>query len=633
MKTILTATALILVLALPVLAGETLPAQAQRIWAPTGDLIGLQNHATATLIINDDHGDQAKAAEDWSILGDTFGYGLFGYHQTSDSSHQLTVRGDGGNVEGNGLAGNFGLWSSSPGKYSVRLLYSKHDHYYDRDSEMRNPSFPYPPPPPELPCTPHLDWRRGRLDLKWHLSSAFDVNFGLADMRRSGKKTSLLRGFPNRGDSPPGVQFQDMKQYEIYLGGTFQTGRFASELQLALRDSDNKRDYWDLHTYDDEQKTYRASLDAAYDVSDVTRLAAYGSLASLELKGNETWSTRDGRTDGTVESSVGLLAVQSRLGRKTNLQASARFEGLQKETQIDEAGSVLYAGNRDHTRQDYRLVLGNTSVPRTRMRLQYRFTTANMDDITTEGGLADDPAAARHQHQDEDRTSHNLDFRSRTNLSRAVKLKIGVNYRTLDVDQKVTGSWYGTLGDHERDRLNWTVALKTRPHPNVPVDLGYQGVDQTFKRTEGEVAETTWQANRFFLNVNWIANARFSMYGMFNYGREVYELTGVADPAAGFGAYEYDGETLRFVPGAVLHITNAVQLDGMWEGIRYENTGDVTNTLNPVKADHNRTLLRLRWQASDKLAATAAYRRNDFTENRWDNYIQDLWSFSVSGVF
>ena len=51
MKTILTTTALILVLASPVLAGETLPAQAQRIWAPTGDLIGLQNHATATLVI------------------------------------------------------------------------------------------------------------------------------------------------------------------------------------------------------------------------------------------------------------------------------------------------------------------------------------------------------------------------------------------------------------------------------------------------------------------------------------------------------------------------------------------------------------------------------------------------------
>ncbi len=32
----------------------------------------------------------------------TFGYGLFNYHHTSDASHQLTVRGDGGNVAGSG---------------------------------------------------------------------------------------------------------------------------------------------------------------------------------------------------------------------------------------------------------------------------------------------------------------------------------------------------------------------------------------------------------------------------------------------------------------------------------------------------------------------------------------------------
>ena len=626
MKTILTTTALILVLALPVLAGETLPAQAQRIWAPTGDLIGLQNHATATLIINDDHGDEAKAAEDWSILGKTFGYGLFGYHQTSDSSHQLTVRGDGGNVEGGGLSGNIGLWSSTPGKYSVRLLYNRHSQFYDRDSEMRSPNFPYPPPPPEIPDLPSLDWRRGRLDLRWHLSSAFDVTFGLADLRRNGSKSSLARG--SIGETPPGVQRIDGKQYEIYLGGTFRTGRFGSELRFALRDSDIKRELVGIHDYDDERKSYRASLDATYDVGNVMRLAAYGAYNNLELKGREIWGSGDGATDSNSKNTVGQLAFQSRLWRKANLLVSARFDGLKNESRIDDATGALFAGDRDRTRQDYRVALNNTWVPSTRMRLQYRYTNADLE------GTTFDPDAGNTQRLDEQRKRHDLGFRSRTNLSRALKLKLGIRYNKLDVDQAASGDqWYGILGDHERARLNWTVALKTRPHPNVPVDLGYQGVNQNFKRTEGDVSETTWKANRLFLNVNWIANARFSMYGMVNYGTETYELTGVADPVGGHGAYEYDGGTLRFVPGAVLHITNAVELEGMWEGIRYENTGDVTSTLNPVKADHDRAMLRLRWQASDKLAATATYRRNAFAENRWDNYIQDLWSFSVSGVF
>ena len=66
MKTILTLTALMLVLAMAAPAGAGLPAQAQRIWAPDGDLISLdQNHATATLLINDDHAgwlDEIEAA-------------------------------------------------------------------------------------------------------------------------------------------------------------------------------------------------------------------------------------------------------------------------------------------------------------------------------------------------------------------------------------------------------------------------------------------------------------------------------------------------------------------------------------------------------------------------------------------
>ena len=157
MKKTLNLTALILVLAATAQAGPSLPAQAQRIWSPDGDLIGLDNHATATLLINDDHGAEDNAAEDWAIYGKTFGYGLFNYHTVSEGSHHLTVRGDGGNVEGSGLAGNIGLWSSQPGKYRARLIYNKHDHYYDTNSELRNPSFPFPPEPPALPAIPHLE--------------------------------------------------------------------------------------------------------------------------------------------------------------------------------------------------------------------------------------------------------------------------------------------------------------------------------------------------------------------------------------------------------------------------------------------------------------------------------------------
>jgi hypothetical protein len=145
--------------------------------------------------------------------------------------------------------------------------------------------------------------------------------------------------------------------------------------------------------------------------------------------------------------------------------------------------------------------------------------------------------------------------------------------------------------------------------------------------------ETTWQANRLFANLNWQAERRLTVYGMVSYGKETYELVGVQDPAAGAGAFNYDGATLRFMPGAVLRLSRCLQLEGMYEGIRFENTGHESAQLDAVKADHDRILLRLRWQASERYAAAFTYRRNEFDENRWDDYIQDLYAVSVSGRF
>ena len=51
----------LLAFALPAVAEETvdLPAQAERIWAPTGDLIGLDDNGTATFQSKDPHGNEA----------------------------------------------------------------------------------------------------------------------------------------------------------------------------------------------------------------------------------------------------------------------------------------------------------------------------------------------------------------------------------------------------------------------------------------------------------------------------------------------------------------------------------------------------------------------------------------------
>jgi len=638
MKTIKTTTALILVLALAgsAAAGQ-LPAQAQRIWAPTGDIIGLQSHGTLSFLVNDQLGDTAKFAEDWSTYGETMGTGLYGYHRITDTSHEILSRGYGGNLEGSGFTGDVGVWSTAPGTYAAGVTYSTHHLYYDRDVELRSPGFPLPPAPPALGFDPRLQWTHGRLDLRFHVADGLDVRGGFIDLRRDGRKASLLRD--GTAVAPPAVLTVDTAIYEVWAGVAFEKGRFGSDLKLAYRGSDGTRAYGDRHDYDDERRDFRASLDATYDVATATRVFAHGTLARLEHEGTENWDGRTGAIDGDTEHAIGQLAFMTRVGEKTTVRAAARFQNEDSEVRVDEGADILHASERDRSRQDYRLNVATTALPRTHLRLQYRWGKSDLDEIVARDGLPGAPQMGDNQSVDEERTRQDLALRARTPLSRQVKLDLQLRWTTLEVDQQ--RAWdtagddplFGILGDHERDRIAWDVAVKTRPARNLPVDFGYQGRDQTLERTGDTGTETAWNAHRLFVNANWLVGPRLTVYGMVTYGKESHELSAADDPAAGFAAFDYEGKTLRFVPGAVVQLTRCIRLEGMYEGIRYENTGNESDRLVPVEADHDRMLARVHWQATERYAASFTYRRNEFDENRWDDYIQDLYAISVTGRF
>ena len=68
MKTTTKPFALTLALLIPLgAAADALPAPAVRIWAPDGDLVGMENHATGTFQVLYPHGDDAKRGEDWQL--------------------------------------------------------------------------------------------------------------------------------------------------------------------------------------------------------------------------------------------------------------------------------------------------------------------------------------------------------------------------------------------------------------------------------------------------------------------------------------------------------------------------------------------------------------------------------------
>ncbi len=637
MKITLTTTALVLVFALPLCAAaDELPAQTQRIWAPAGDEIGLASHATAGMLINDGYGDDAKAAEDWSLLGDSFGFGLFSYLRRAESGHLLLLRGFGGDLEGSGLGGDVELRAGAPGVYGARLTYSAHDNYSDRDSEMRSPVFPYPPAPPALAATPHLSWQRGVFASRYQLSGGTQIQGGVSDLRRDGSKASLLRGAS--GNAAPQEQAVDSRVTEIWVGGTDDRGPLSTELRLSYQTSDDVREYAERHTHDADRKLYQGRLAMAYDLSQAFRLFLHGGMTRLESQGDEGWAA--GRTaahDGDTDTQVGQLALTTRVGKTTAVNASVRISAQQSDIRLDENQSILYAADRTRDRTDVRLAIANADLPDTRVRLQYRFSKTIQEDVTAQGDRPDWTPEDT-QTLDQDVIRNDLALQSRTRLSRHTRLKLGLRYTSVDVeqDQTWTGSgadWYGVLGDHQRTRLAWDAALQLAPRRGLPVEIGYQGRDQTLERTAAGGVETIWQANRLFANVNWLASRFLTLYGMVSYGKETYELVGVQDPTAGMAAFNHDGTTVRLVPGAMLHLTRSVQFEGIYEGIWHENTGHETAQLAAVEADHERMLLRLRWQATERLAAAVTYRRNEFDENRWDDYIQDLYAVSISGRF
>ncbi len=391
MKTIMTTLALILALGLTPAMADELPAAAQRIWAPAGDEIGTTNHLTATGVRNDDHGDTARAAQDEGVKGDWMGQGLFGWFKQDEDGHRLMARGLLGNTEGGGLAGDGLVSKTSPGIYAVKVTYHAHDLFYDRDSELRNPVFPIVVPA-ELTFTPHLDWRRGRVDVRYHMSSGFDLYAGADDMRREGRKSSRL------GKNPPNVQTLDTQAGSFWLGGVCKVGDLGADLKLAYDTTDDTRAYATGHAYESQRDRYSANLDAAYDASARVRLVAAGRWSRLEHTGTEMGVAAAGRVDGDTDSAAYQLGAISRLGKATTVRLSARFDTHDTEASTVDVADVLYAADRERDRQQYSLVVGNRSLPRTNLQLRYRYSNGDETEALAQDGRPTDASAAPAAH-------------------------------------------------------------------------------------------------------------------------------------------------------------------------------------------------------------------------------------------
>lgn len=638
MKTTRIAIAISLVLAItPVWTAPAgaadLPAQAQRIWAPTGDEIGLFNHLTGSWQVVDRYGDRAKLAEDWQLGEKYAAQGLIGLRHVGPCGNILTLRGFGTTEASGDLNGSVLLGLSRPGRFTFTAEHRGFDFFYDRDRELRSPGFPAPPAPPELADTPRLDWSRCDANFKYHVMDGLNLTVAATTQTRDGDKSSLAGG-----GALPAVKSYATDADELRLGGVFQRDAFAADVLVRLGEADGTRTRGDGFAAKDDQKRYEGRLTATYDLSANTRVLANGALYRLESTPEETRGDAVVPMDGDTDVRTAQLGLLQRLAPGLNLRLAAMVQSQDTEAWAGDRYDIAQGVDRERTRQEYRVGLSHTGLPRTALKLQYRYRTTDLDESVGLGGLPgfDDPTSV--QTQDQERTAQDVAFSARYAFSASVKLKARVTWKSEEVTETVAWTtpsddpFLPVIGDFTRDRLDWQVSVPCRLGRTVLLDLGHQGIAQTYEVTD-DGTETTWDAARGFANLNWLPTGRLTVYGTAAVGIEKYEIAGGLAPAAGFAPFNYEGTTMRLTPGATLQLSSRWSLEGMYEFVTFTEDADESSAIAALESDHDRLLARARCQVNDVAAFTVTYQRREFDENRWDDTIHDLYAASFSARF
>jgi len=606
-----------------------LPAQEARIWAPTGDLIGLENHATVTGTSRDPHGSQIKYAEDWQQEDDQMFGGLFAFRQVYENGRTLLLRGLGESGKGT-FAGRFTMRGRRPGKCGVDIDIRNFHNFYDATSEMRAVSYGLPPAPPAMDPAASMDWRHSKLDFRYNLAKGLGVELGFRRMCRDGDKASLLSGAT--GLVVPTRKAFDTEMNEFGGALTFNTPKLALKAGGLYRASEGDRAVGE-HTYSDDQTLFRANLEARYHLGSKTSLLGMASSSKLEAQNSETYGGSVYAPDGEATGTTGRLGAITRLGQGTVGRVSIGIRSLDTDNQTDLAGAIDAVTSRERSGMDFHAGLTNTALRKTRIRLDYKLRANEMDETTEAGGET--------QTIDQKKTDHrlNLKLQRRFNSKTSLNLRAGYRMQSVEQDNDWTGpdALFYVMGDRDVSDLKLRADLKMRPSPKVRLTVGGMVQSRNFQREDEDDAandvETKTSRTHGFLGLNVFASERVTFLGHVSYGKEKHELDEGPVSETGMAPLTYEGSTLRFAPGVMVKLTEKLSVEGHYEGVRFEDPGDQADDVHTLNSDLDRMLLRCGYRLKENLKVSATYRRHEFDENRWDDYIMDLYSLSLSGKF
>lgn len=620
-------------------ADDSRPVEIARSWAPEGDLIGLENHWAAGFTVLDQYGSESKSLEDWQLGEQYSGSGLFTYRKAIGEDMRLFVSGYGTNQDGLDLTGRFHFKANCIGKRTLKVNHRGYNYFSDATSELRSIAFAAGPVPAALDTETGLSWCRNDASLRYHLNSKVDVNLGFLRSKRVGAKGSLLRA--GTAASAPGLKSFDTDIKAFWWGGALALGNLATDLQMSVRVSEGQRDLDDRHLTTDDQTLFSTRIRATYDLDPKTRLLGNYTNSNLESNGIETVAAGTYTPDTKATTNAGQFGVVRKLGTSTSVSATANLRSQTIESQTNEDGIAAQLTDRDRTSQDYRVAVRYTGLKKAKLDAYYRYKASDLDGVTTAGAnvLAGDAVEGDSQTTAAEKTRQELSLKGRYRFNKKATVKARLVWRSDEVTQTETWDttgdepWFFWMGDRKTDQLNWRMSLQTRPRRGLGLDLGHQIIDQKFERQGTVTTETSWKTQRGFAAANWRLHDRLTVHGNVSLGIDTFELTGGPVGDGVLGNQTYDGTTWRFAPGAVIQVSKKLQLEALYEGVRFEDKGDDPDGLTLLNTDYDRTTLRARYRVMEKASLAASYRRYEFDENRWDDTINDIYTLSLSGSF
>jgi hypothetical protein len=621
MKMTKTMTLLVLITALLMAATATRAQQEYRIWAPTGDLVGQENHGTVTMGVLDDYGFGPKYAEDWQLSNKFNGSLLQSWHTIGENSQLMSLRSYGRTALDGRLNGHATYNTAQPGKWAFNLDYRGAHHGYDTTSELRALSFAATPPS-MLAEVPVLNWSRYRMDGMFKRCAPGRMRAGLDYFQRSGEKSSLLWGH-----TQPSVNYLNTRSRGFWMSPALGYGALQANLNFNFRE--NKGTRVSNETYGDDYQVWNLGLNASYALNPRLRLMGGGLVGRLAGDQTQTAGADNLLTQNEAKITAGQLGVLARVTRCTTVKLTGQFKKQDSEAQVYDALVGDRAMERDRKSTVLRFKAQSQPVKQARVQAYFKYDKSDLDETVGEGGLIDDASALQTAEQERTRNSAGLKLKYR--FSKKMCLRGGLGWQKTEITETTAGDdLVFKMGDRNLDQLKWQLALHYRPLADLKLKVGHQTVDQTYERVD-EATETTWSSQSGFATANWMVTPKLSVLATVSLGMEKYELTDGPAAGPGMSPLTYDGTTLRYAPAVVYSFNDKLTLEAVYEGVNFEDTGDSAATV--LKSDTSHLLARVGYDVSERARLSASFRRCELDENRWDDYILDIYSLSLTGRF